>query len=548
MAFALQCGKVLRFGALLACCCASPSVSAVVAAPAGGLPGEAASDAAAPVQRPLSRLPDLPQRGEFELTPRLLLQLVLARNADTLYSQLASEVAGHLAQAEMGVFEVVAYGGLRHEDRERKRTAQELDLNNLLQSQLELNEQVDIGEMGVKRRFSTGGDMTFSYRLTKRNNNLIKASPVSKGKDDEYDGALALMFKQPLLRGFGSAAIEADRKIAELEWSIGKQQYKQQMLRSGSEALAAYWQLYRAHETLRIRRDALRKAEAARADIEARIRSGHLPPRTAFEARSAVSARAAEIMRAEQAVSEAESKIKTLLNLSAGEYAGLRLLPATQPAQSPAKPVAAVDAQRLEQALSHWPSYRIANLKRQQGQIRLDYAGNQKRPQLDLAAGCTSTSLSYYMRDGAENPFKRDYPDCYIGFNMEIPLGGNLRAKSQFQAQRVRLSQSDIEIDAVRTTLSNDLELRTRQLERAGLEAAEYRKDVELREQLLEMERQQFQFGMSRLSQVIARENELNASREGLLDSQARLELARVALQVADGSLFGEYAVEWHGD
>jgi outer membrane protein TolC len=545
MAFALQCSKALRFSALLACCYASAGVSAVVAAPDGGLPGAVASDAAAPLQRPVAPLPVIPQHGEFELTPRLLLQLALARNADTLYSQLATEVAGHLAQAEMGVFEVVAYGGLRHEDRKRQRSAQELDLNNLLSKQFIIDEQVDLAEMGVKRRISTGGELSLSYRLTQRSNNLIQ---TIKSEDTEYDGALALVFKQPLLRGFGSAAVEADRKIAELEWSVGKQQYKQQMLRSGSEALASYWQLYRAHETLRIRRDTLRKAETARSDIEARIRSGHLPPRTAFEARSAVASRSAETLRAEQNVSEAETKIKTLLNLSAGDYAGLRLLPATQAAQSQAAPVVVADAQRLEQALSHWPSYRIANLKRQQGQIRLDFAGNQKRPQLDLAASCSSTYLSYESSNTAEKVFKGDYPDCYIGFNMEIPLEGNLRAKSQFQAQRVRLYQSDIEIEAVRTTLANDLELRTRQLERAGQEVAEYRKDVELREQMLEMERQQFQFGMSRLSQVIARENELNASREGLLDSLARLELARVALQVADGSLFGEYAVEWHGD
>ena len=36
MVFALQCGKVLRFEALLACCCVSTSVSVVGAAPDGG--------------------------------------------------------------------------------------------------------------------------------------------------------------------------------------------------------------------------------------------------------------------------------------------------------------------------------------------------------------------------------------------------------------------------------------------------------------------------------------------------------------------------------
>jgi outer membrane protein TolC len=461
---------------------------------------------------------------------------------------LASEVSGHLAQAELGLFEVVAFGGLRHEDRKRQRTAQELDLNSLLKSEVDLDEQVDLIEMGVRRRMGAGGELSLSYRLTGRKNNLIEASPISKNKDTEYDGALALTFKQPLMRGFGSAVVDADRKIAELEWAIGKQQYKQQMLRSSSEALAAYWQIYRTNESLRIRQESLRKAIAAQADIEERIVNGRLPPRAAYEARSTVSLRMAEKLRAEQAVNEAESKIKTLLNLVGAEYGSLRLLPGHQPALAQSPAPEPPNAQRLEQALHDWPSYRIAEMKRQQSQIRLDMASNQKRPQVDLTASCSSTYLSYAAQDSAEKIFKRDFPDCYVGVNMEIPLEGNLRAKSQHQAQRVRMEQSDIEIEAVRTALTNDLELRARQLDRAIMEVAEYRKDVDLREQLLEMEQKQFQFGMSRLSQVITRENELNVSRESLLDSQARLELARVALQVADGSLFGEYAVILQGD
>jgi outer membrane protein TolC len=550
MAVALRRGKILRAGVLLAWSCASANALAVAAAPAGGLSAALAGGAGMSARRAVTSLPEIPFQGEFQLTPRLLLQLTLARNADALYSQLASEVAGHLAQAELGLFEVVAYGGLRHEDRKRQRTAQEKESSLVTSGQSVLDEQVETGEMGLKRKLGSGGELSLSYRLTKRSNNLIEKVNASSTNptDTEYDGALALTFKQPLLRGFGSAAVEADRKIAELDWAIGKQQYKQQMLRSGSEALAAYWQLYRAHEALRIRQDALRKAVAAQDDIETRIAGGRLPPRTVLEARSAVSSRMAEKLRAEQSVNEAESKIKTLLNLAGAAYGGLRLLPGQQSAQTQAPAPAPADAQRLEQVLQSWPSYRIADLKRQQGMIRLDFASNQKRPVLDLAASCSSTYLSTSGRDTSEKVFSRDYPDCYIGLNLEIPIEGNLRAKSQLQAQRVRLSQSDVEIEAVRATLANDLELRARQLDRAIMEVAEYRKDVDLRAQMLEMEQKQFQFGMSRLSQVIARENELNASRESLLDSQARLELARVALQVADGSLFGEYAVEWQGD
>ncbi len=493
----------------------------------------------------LAGLPPIPAQGEFVLTPRLMVQLALARNADASYARLASEVSGHLARAESGLFEVVAYGGVRHEDRKRKRSAQDIGANSALSPQfreLVLDENVYQAEMGVRRRFAVGGELSLSYKLGARNNNLIAVSNAER-RDTEYDGALALTFKQPLLRGFGSAAVEADRRIAELEWAITRQQYKQQLLRSTSEALTAYWQLHRAWETLRMRREAVQRAEAALRDIEVRIGGGRLPPRSALEARSALTARRAEALRAEQGLSEAESRIKSLLNLADHDYRDLRPRPASAPPAG-VLPVA-VDGERLEQALSRWPGLRIAELKRQQGTVRLDFAANQKRPQLDLTASCSSTSLSYRRGDAADDPWRGDYPDCYVGLNLEMPLQGNVRASSQHLAQQVRMSQSDLEIQAVRTTLANDLHLRARQLERAREEVAEYRRDVELRAQLLNSERTQFELGLSRLSQVIARENEWAAAREALLDAEARLAMAEVALRVADGSLFDAYGVDW---
>ncbi len=526
-------GRVLLGGALL--------LAAWVAAQAA----QAGQAAPTDIVIDLAGLPTIPARGEFALTPRLMVQLALARNADASYARLASEVSGHLAHAESGLFEVVAYGGVRHEDRKRKRSAQDIGGNSVLSPQfreLVLDENVYQAEMGVRRRLAIGGELSLSYKLGARNNNLIAVSNAER-RDTEYDGALALTFRQPLLRGFGSTAVEADRRIAELEWAITRQQYKQQLLRSASEALTAYWQLHRAWETLRMRREAVQRAEAALRDIEARIGGGRLPPRGALEARSALTARRAEALRAEQGLSEAESRIKSLLNLGDDDYRDLRPRPASAPPAG-GLPVA-VDGDRLERALSRWPGMRIAELKRQQGGVRLDFAANQKRPQLDLTASCSSTSLSYRRSDAADDPLRGDYPDCYVGLSLEMPLQGNVRASSQHLAQRARMSQSDIEIQAVRTTLTNDLHLRARQLERVRQEVAEYRRDVELRAQLLASERTQFELGLSRLSQVIARENEWAAAREALLDAEARLALAEVALRVADGSLFDEYGVDW---
>lgn len=544
-------------GALLVLGCGVASLTAGAALPSGeaSAPVTEGRDRGSSAQPAGSGLPDIPRTGELRLTPRLMLQLTLARNADAMYSRLNTEISGHMARAEQGLFEVVAYGGLRHEDRERERTAQEIASNIAASNEVLLNERVDTAEMGVRRRLGLGGEISLSYRITGRSSNLIlKVRP----SDTEYDGALALTFKQPLLRGFGSAAVDSDRKIAELDWAISKQQYKQQILRTSSEALSAYWQLQRAYEAVRLRQLGKRQAQAALADMEARIAAGRLAPSAVHEARSLVATRSAEIFRAEQTVSEAETKVKTLLNLSGKDYAGLHLVPvvATQDAPVPGdkrRPDQALSAdearhQRLEQALRQWPGYRIAELKQQQGKVRLDFARNLKKPMLDLTASCSSTRLTTDLSYTAEKTFISNYPDCYIGLNVEMPIEGNLRATSQHYAQQLRMTQSEVELEAVRTTLANDMALRELQIERIRDEVAAYRQDVDARSRLLDIEQRQFRLGLSRLSQVIARENELNESQDRLLDSQSRLELARIALRVADGTLLSDHAVEWRGD
>ena len=498
---------------------------------------------AATAPEALASLPEIPAQGELWLTPRLMLHLALVRGADIQYSRLAAVASGHLARAEYGVFEPIAYASVRHEDRSRQRTAQELSSNIFTQNEQLLDEQVRAREIGIRGRMGLGGEMTVAYKRTARSNNLIEDAFGNTAKrDTEYDAAYTVSFKQPLLRGFGSDAVDADSKVAELEWAIGKQQFRQQVLRSGSDALAAYWQLYRASESLKLRQMAKSNALAALADVEARIASGRMAPKTIFEARGVVAARTAEIFPAEQGVSEAEAKIKNLLNLGAQNYRDLHLIPRLPPSKDAAP---ALQARPLEQALQMWPGYRIAKLKQEQGRVRLNFAENQKKPVLDVVASCSSTRLSYESRYSATNVFSSGHPDCYLGLNAEMPIGGNLRASEQHQAQRVRLIQSDVEIEAIRSTLANDLQLRERQLARAAEEVAEHRKDVAMRAKLLELEQTQFKFGLSPLGQVILRENELHAGQERLLDALARLELARVAVQVADGSLLDTHGVEW---
>lgn len=523
--------RLVRGLGLIALCCSTAALAAVEAAPADG--------------SPLAAPPAIPIQGVWEVTPTRLLQQVLARNADALYARLQARVASRLLEAESALGEPVGYASLRHEDRFRQRTAQELNATNpLYATQNNLDELVDTLEIGVRERLATGGEVSLSYRYTDRRNNIIR---TTTGNSAEYDGALTLTLKHPLLRGYGTAAVDADRQVAELEQAIGLQQYKQQLLKASSDALTAYWQLYKAHELKRMREEARDHARRAFDDARAQVASGRASRTVASESQALLGLRTVEVLRAEQGVSEAEARMKNLLGLPGHTYAGLSLKPA--PGEVAAAPSAEVGGEalsdtRLNAVLEAWPPWQVAQLRRRQAQVRLDYARNQVKPALDVIASCSSSRLAYSSGEVTDNVLSTRYPDCYLGLNLEMPLQGNRRAGAQHEAQQLRIAQSDLELDAVRGAMANDLLSRQAMLANAMAEVEEMRRDVDLRARLLDAERVQMELGLSRLAQVIERENALNESRARLLESLTRQEQARTALHLADGSLLQRHAIE----
>jgi outer membrane protein TolC len=121
---------------------------------------------------------------------------------------------------------------------------------------------------------------------------------------------------------------------------------------------------------------------------------------------------------------------------------------------------------------------------------------------------------------------------------------GNRRAGAQFEAQTLRVRQSDEEIRAVRHGLTVDLISRVEQLAAARDEVARLRAEVDLRARLVEIERMQLGLGISRVGQVLEREKDFVESSVRLVDAEARVALLLTGIMLADGSLLPAHAIE----
>lgn len=482
---------------------------------------------------------DLPARGDVPVHPIALVQLAAARNAEALAAGLQAEVAGHLYQAERALYDPVVFSRARIDDINRPRN--EDDPLALFGVGEDLSEEIHTLESGVRQRLPWGGEGLLSYQWRER-----ESSVLSEG--NEFTGLMTLTLRQPLLRGRGRDAMEADLRVVELERDIDLARYRERLLQTAGEAINGYWQLYRAVEGRGIRERSLENVRQLQEDVERRVEGGFAPSTDMLEARIAVSSRRADLTRASRQVAEAQSRLRTLLNLDAVDGRDLSFVPEVSPDLSGELELTLDE--RLQLALDVWPQFQIANLRHQQEMVRLGFASNQRLPTLDMEVGFNLNSVGNESEPGLYrdersilNAMQFNHKSgWYAALEFEMPIG-NRQGRERYAAQEVRAHQSALEIGALRNSLGHDLQTRWNQFQSAHQEVRELAEDARLREQLLEAEQAQYRLGRSRLSQVFDREDELNESRQRLLDSATRLELARLALYLADGSLLELFGV-----
>lgn len=473
--------------------------------------------------------------GRYALSPAEVAHLAIMRNAETRSAELRRDAIGRLVDAERAIYDPVVTARIRQDYSDLPRSVD--DAASIFdfgvdEEDRRTTERRSVAESGVSVKVPSGGEVQLLYRLQKRR--LITGSNV-----DDYRGTVSITLQQPLLRGFGRALTEAELRVAEIDHQIETLRYQEQILRTAAEAGNSYWQLYRAQEGLDMRRAALENARAALGDVERRVEAGWAPATDLIEAKIAVASREADVARATRLLEETQGGLMSLLNVRGAAKAPV-FVPTTAPDPSAGPEGTALE--RVAAAVSSLPNLKVAEARLAQERIRLEVAEDRKRPDLRLELGYNRNSLDRKAGSAFERSLRNDFDGWYAGLVFERPLG-NQRAVSSWEGQALRVKQSEAEAEGLETGVHNDVLTRWHQMESARREVEMYLVDVSLREQLLEAEREQYEVGRVRLGRVFEREDELMQTRQNLLDSLTRFELARLALDFADGSLLARYGI-----
>jgi outer membrane protein len=463
-----------------------------------------------------------------------LVQALTLQNLEIAYANESTAVAASLAQAEAALYEPVLFGSNKRYITNRQRTAEEKMMNLAAASDGVIFEGGISAEVGVRQKVPIGGDLSLSVRNARRDSNILMKSGVT----EEMNSVLAFSYKQPLLKGYGTVITEADKLVAQRESDVAQWQFRQQLLKVVAENLSTYWQASAANEIVALRQELIQRIDALHENIAQRVQAGKLPPRAISEVMRMRSAREAEHLKAQQMRDDLVLKLLSSLNLPEDMLTRVRL-----PFTSMDKLLSEDTQFNTEDALNQWSPYQIARLRKEQGQLRLNYALNQSKPGVDFVMSYSPTGLG--DRYGSFDMMRSGkYQEWTVGFNIELGAFGAQKASRQAEAQARRLNQSDLEMDAIRTAFLNDLSAKRLAALSVERELAAMARDVRLRDEYRREERERFDIGVGLLGQWIQAEVDFAEARIRQLEAMSRLQISRVSLQLAEGKLLQAHGVE----
>lgn len=379
------------------------------------------------------------------------------------------------------------------------------------------------GKVGEMRVADAGIEFLTRYGVkigagTRFNLGKVKSPLSPTGSGGEY----FLEFKLPLLRGARINEKSAAEMQARLGEPLAQTEFELARLDLLLKAATSYWDWTASKFKLDVARDLLRLAEFRATAVRDRVAAGDLPQIDATEADLEVQRRQGAIVKAERDLQKAAFKLSMFLWAPDGSP-----LASPEESQAPASFDAprifssqqASDGQRL--ALERRPELRALNLNRQQTQIDLDLAKNQRQPAIDFS-----------VSPGRDTGLGAIGNTVKAGVSFTLPLRQRA-AEGQIGAALAKIQKVDF--DAVNERQRITLEV----LDSINAINTAYERylvavqEVELAQRLEEGERVKFQLGDSTLFLVNQRERATAEARLKLIEIQAEYEQAAATFRAA---------------
>ena len=430
-----------------------------------------------------------------------------------------------------------------------------------------LNSQATVANFGYQQAFPTGSAFNVSLNTTRSS-----ASPTANVFNPSVTSALAVVFQQPLLQGFGFPVNLRFLRVARNNRKVADLAFEQQVITSLVAVMNQYYELVFAIQDVGVKEKSLALNEKLYNDNKRQVEIGTLAPIEITRAAAAVASAKGDLINSQTLALQDETLLKNLLfrNVMASNIAELGIVPTDKPDENTQVPDIALEA-AVAEARQNRPDVKQAVINLDSSKIVVKATHNLLLPSLSLtaqygaqglggnetltASGAPFTALTTEpivnaagvpqgvfvgeptvtttgtkpggLHEALAQVFQSNFPNYSVYLSLQMPIRNRL---DQAQDITAKLQQRQNEAALQRTQNSVAVDVRnaliTLTQDKAAVDTAIQSRI--LAEQTLDAEQKKFLLGASTTYNVILTERDLATARSVEVRALANLAEAKV--------------------
>lgn len=422
--------------------------------------------------------------------------------------------------------------------------------NTILSQTTALTNDVRQYQIGYNQQFLTGSSVSVSYYSgrSRVNSPANLLNPATSGNIDLY-------VTQNLLQGFSRAVNNRNIRVAKNNLKVTDIQFRRQVIVTVSSILGLYWDLVSFNEDVRLKEQALGRAEKLYRDNKRRVEVGTVAPLEVTRGAAEVSSVKEDLLIAQTNLAQQETILKNALSRSALANSWLdevHIVPLDRivvPENDDLQPLPVL----IRMALETRPEIEQTRINLESSKINLNGSKNALLPNLQAFADLTNNGLSgpvnplYNGSGGAPDPYfvggygnflsqlvRRNFPNYSAGFSLNIPFRNRV-AQADHVTDQLQLRQSELQLQRALNQVRVDVKNAVIGLQQARSRYETVVNTRVLAEKALKAESDRYRFGVSDISLVIQAERDLAAGQTAEVQSMSNYMHAKIAFDEAIG-------------
>jgi outer membrane protein TolC len=201
--------------------------------------------------------------------------------------------------------------------------------------------------------------------------------------ESEYDAFAGITVTQPLLKNFGNDVNRFNIHIAQKDRELSLHELKQEIIDTVADFKKAYWNMVFVIEERKVKEESLKLAESLLDLARKRLRAEVVSPLEVTQAEAGMASRKEGVLIAQKAVKERGNVLKRFISDEISSLGNVTIHPTDIPNVGP---VTLDFAGGFREGLKNRPDYQMVKTEIEKDEITIQYAENQRFPNIDLEA------------------------------------------------------------------------------------------------------------------------------------------------------------------